>query len=100
MAHTDAQSIKREVRGYIAVFVALAALTVLTVIASRLDVSTAMHIFIALFIAVVKGGLVAAYFMHLISEKKLIYSTLILTVIFFLALMFLPLSTFMDHLHV
>ena len=46
---------------------------------------------IALLIASVKGGLVASYFMHLVSEKKVIYATLLLTVIFFAALMALPL---------
>jgi len=99
VASPDSASIKKEVRGYVAVFIALAALTLLTVMAARLDVSTTAHILIALLIATIKGGLVASFFMHLISEKKLIYSTLILTVVFFLALMFLPITTFMDHLH-
>ena len=90
--------VKKQVKGYIGVFLALAALTVLTVFAAQLDVSRTMHIVIALVIAVVKGGLVAAYFMHLISERKLIYSTLLLTAIFFIFLMFVPLWTMTDHL--
>ena len=96
MASTDSHDIKKEVRGYIGVFIALAALTALTVAASYLDVSGMTHILIAMAIATVKGGLVAAYFMHLISEKKLIYSTLILTAVFFVVLMILPLSTSLD----
>jgi len=38
---------------------------------------------VALLVATVKGGLVAAFFMHLISEKKLIYGILALTLFFF-----------------
>jgi caa(3)-type oxidase subunit IV len=48
---------------------------------------------VALFIALVKGSLVAGYFMHLISEKKLIYAVLVLTVVFFAALLALPAIT-------
>ena len=38
-----------------------------------------MAIAVALFVATIKGSLVACYFMHLISEKKLIYAVLALT---------------------
>jgi caa(3)-type oxidase subunit IV len=96
MSNAQTHDARKEVRGYIVVFVALAALTALTVAASYLDVSTTMHILIAMGIATVKGGMVAAYFMHLISEKKMIYSTLILTAVFFVILMVVPLSTAMD----
>jgi cytochrome c oxidase subunit 4 len=36
---------------------------------------------------------VAGYFMHLVSEKKLIYAVLALTVVFFIALLALPAVT-------
>jgi hypothetical protein len=39
---------------------------------------------------------VACYFMHLISEKKLIYAVLALTGAFFIALMVLPVVTVHD----
>jgi caa(3)-type oxidase subunit IV len=48
---------------------------------------------LALFVATIKGGLVACYFMHLISEKKLIIAVLALTVAFFVPLLALPLLT-------
>ncbi len=96
MNEAHAEDIKKHVRAYIGVFVALALLTVLTVFVSYLDFSRGGHITIALLIAVVKAGLVASYFMHLISEKKLIYGALILTVLLFAALMFLTLSSHMD----
>ena len=44
-------------------------------------------------ISFVKGSLVACYFMHLISEKKLIYAVLVITVVKFVALLFLPVLT-------
>ena len=47
-----------------AVFVALLVLTVLTVAVTYVDLGK-LNIWVALLIAVVKGGLVAMYFMHL-----------------------------------
>jgi len=82
--------IKKHVRTYILVFVALMVLTIITVTVSYLHLETHEAITIALIIATIKGSLVASYFMHLISEKKLIYSVLILTAVFFVGLMFLP----------
>ena len=67
------EEIKKHVRVYVAIFIALAVLTVVTVGASYLHVSTGMHITIALVIALVKASLVAGYFMHLVSERQLIY---------------------------
>ena len=96
-AHT-AEEIKKETRVYVLVFVALAALTVITVAVSTLDLSVGAAVAVALFIAAIKGSLVAAFFMHLISERKLVMSVLILTLIFFLVLIFLPLGGYVDRL--
>jgi cytochrome c oxidase subunit 4 len=98
MAGHSVEEIKRETRGYILVFVVLAFLTMVTVGVSYLHLSVGPAIALALFIAAIKGSLVACFFMHLISERKLIYSVLILTAVFFIALMVLPLGTFLDHL--
>ncbi len=84
-----AHDIKKEVNRYILVFVALMILTVVTVAVKYLHLSIGQAIIVALIIATIKGALVACYFMHLISEKKLIYSVLTLTVIFFIVLVFL-----------
>jgi cytochrome c oxidase subunit IV len=92
----DHADIDKHVKTYMMVFVALMVLTVVTVAVSYLDLSTAGTIVLALVIATVKGSLVACYFMHLISEKKLIYTVLIFTVIFFLAMLFGPLLTDLD----
>lgn len=88
-----AADIDRHVRVYIIVFVALMALTIITVAVSYLDLPPAMAITVALFVATVKGSLVACYFMHLISEKRLIYAVLVITVLNFIALMALPAFT-------
>jgi len=93
VAGHDPAEIDRHVRVYITVFVALMALTIVTVAVSYLDLSTPMAITVALLIATIKGSLVACYFMHLISEKKVIYAVLALTVAFFIALLALPILT-------
>ncbi|MBI4115520.1 MAG: cytochrome C oxidase subunit IV family protein [Candidatus Omnitrophica bacterium] len=93
MEHATPEAIKRHVKVYISVFVALAFLTVVTVIVSYLKLSLVYAIIVALSIATIKGSLVAAYFMHLISEKKIIFWVLVLTLVFFLALLITPALT-------
>ena len=88
-----AVDIDKHVKQYIAVFVALMALTIITVAISRLHLPVAEAVTIAMIVALVKGSLVALVFMHLISEKKLIYAVLGLTVAFFIVLLFLPVLT-------
>jgi cytochrome c oxidase subunit 4 len=91
-----AVDIDRHVRVYITVFVALMVLTIVTVAISRLHLSVPIAVAVALFVAIIKGSLVAGYFMHLVSEKKLIYAVLALTAAFFVALMVLPIITVSD----
>jgi cytochrome c oxidase subunit IV len=88
-----AADIDRHVRVYITVFVALMALTIITVAISYLHLPLPLAVTAALLVATVKGSLVACYFMHLISEKKLIYAVLGLTAVFFVALLALPVVT-------
>jgi len=92
----DPAEVDRHVRVYIVVFASLMALTLITVAVSYLHLPLPMAIAVALLIASVKGSLVACYFMHLISEKKLIYAVLGLTAVFFLALLALPVVTVHD----
>jgi cytochrome c oxidase subunit 4 len=93
--HTAAD-IDKHVRVYITVFVALMALTLITVAISYLHLPLPMAVTVALLVATIKGTLVACYFMHLVSEKKLIYAVLGLTAVFFLALLALPVFTVRD----
>ena len=91
-----AADIDRHVRVYITVFVTLMALTMITVAISYLHLPLPLAVTAALLVATVKGSLVACYFMHLISEKKLIYAVLGLTAVFFVVLLALPVITVHD----
>ena len=88
-----AADIDRHVRVYITVFVALMVLTVVTVAIARVHLPVPIAVTVALLVATIKGSLVACYFMHLISEKKLILWVMALTVVFFFALLALPAVT-------
>lgn len=85
--HAD---IDRHVRAALFVFGALLVLTGFTVAAYYLELPTRLAIALALAIATAKGSLVAAWFMHLISEKRLIYWALILTAVLFVPLLLFP----------
>src|ERR1700756_2175419 len=96
-SHEDLHHLQQHVRKYKIVFCALIVGTVVTVGASYLPIeSVALTVAIALFIACIKGFLVAGYFMHLMSEKKMIYGIMLATVFFFAGLMFLTVWS-MDH---
>ena len=96
MSGNNQADIQEHIKVYLTIFGALAVLTILTVTASYLDVSSSEAIFLALTIATIKASLVAGYFMHLITEKQTIVWILILTFFFFLVLMLLPLITATD----
>jgi cytochrome c oxidase subunit IV len=84
------EAIRKEVRKYLIVLGALAVLTVITVAISYIHLPTPQAIALALVVATIKGALVAAFFMHLISERKLIYAVLVFTVFFFGLLLWGP----------
>ena len=82
---------KHHIKIYRNVFLALLVLTGFTVGASYLHFDTLwLGIALGLAIALVKGYLVAANFMHLNNEKNFIYMTLVMTVVFFFVLFFMP----------
>ena len=95
-AGDHAVDIDKHVRIYISVFVALMVLTIITVAVSRYHLPVPLAVTVALIVATIKGSLVACYFMHLISEKKLIYAVLVLTAVFFVVLLTLPIFTVSD----
>ncbi|MEX0600061.1 MAG: cytochrome C oxidase subunit IV family protein, partial [Rhodothermales bacterium] len=66
------EEVKKHVRVYISVFAALAILTVVTVGVGYLHLPILPALIAALVIASIKAGLVAAYFMHLVSEERVI----------------------------
>lgn len=74
---------------YTAVLLALLFLTVITVVASKINFgSDAANVVIALGIATVKGSLVALWFMHLKYDKP-INGMIFIATLFFLSLFFL-----------
>ena len=76
--HVDLQ-----VRRYLLVFYVLLFGTLITVGASYIPFGTrAINIGVALFIASGKAALVAGYFMHLISERKMIYGIVCFATLF------------------
>ena len=81
---------KKHVAAYMKVGATLGVMTVVTVLASLLDVAVPVAIVIALVIATFKGSLVASIFMHLVGERKAVYWALALTVVFWVFLMALP----------
>ena len=91
-AHAHGHDVKAEVRRYMLVFGALVVGTIVTVLVSFIDFgSPKANIIVALAIALVKGFLVAGFFMHLVSERTMIYTILVATVLFFASLMYLTL---------
>ena len=94
--HADPDAVKKSIRSYMIVGALLLVFTGVTVAANQLHLAVPMAITVALVIAATKGSMVAAVFMHLSHEKKWIYGALLLTVVFFVVLLFLPLLTVSD----
>ncbi len=88
--HLSPEEVKKHVTIYVRVFMALAALTIITVAISYLHLPILAAVGVALLIASFKGSLVAAYFMHLAQEKKIILYPLILVFFFFIVLLIIP----------
>jgi cytochrome c oxidase subunit 4 len=93
--HAD---LRKHVRTYIIVFVTLMALTLVTVAISYLHLPTPAAVALALLVATIKGTLVACYFMHLISERKLIFIVMAITVFMFLGVLVGPVLTEVDEI--
>jgi len=96
MAGHSEEELKQFVRNCYVVFGSLMVLTIVTVGLSYMQWAVQTAIVVGLTVAVIKGSLVALYFMHLISEKRIIYWTLALTACFFFMVMAIPVSWYMD----
>lgn len=76
----------------------LLAFTAITVALSYVHFGTQKaNIAVAMLVATLKAGLVAAIFMHLAAEKRLIYRILIFTGFFVLGLFWLTLFAWFDY---
>ena len=96
--HSDQESIRKTIRTYVMIGVALFVFTGITVAVNQVHLAVPLAIAVALIIATMKGSMVASVFMHLSHERRWIYGALILTVIGFAILMTVPLFTMMDHI--
>jgi len=96
MQGTDPAVIKKAIRTYGIVGGLLLVFTVITVAVNQVHLAVPLAITVALIIATIKGSMVASIFMHLSHEKKWIYGSLILTVVFFIVLIMLPNLTVSD----
>jgi cytochrome c oxidase subunit 4 len=94
--HSDAAEIKKHVRSYLMIGVALLVFTVITVAVNQVHLAVPLAITVALIIASMKGSMVAAVFMHLSHEKRWVYFALLLTVAGFIVLMTVPIFTLHD----
>jgi cytochrome c oxidase subunit 4 len=88
--HMSAEEVKKHVKTYWLVFGSLLVLTAVTVAVSYIHLPFIWAVILALVVASTKATLVALYFMHLISEKTVIYFTLAMTAFFFIFLIIIP----------
>ena len=97
-AHAGHGDVDQHVRAAYYVFGSLLVLTGFTVGAYFLHLPHKLAITLALAIATVKGTLVAAWFMHLVSERRMIHWMLALTAVLFFPLLLLPTLTVLDRI--
>ena len=89
--------VAKHIRGYLIVGATLLTFTVITVFLSYVNFGTQKaNIAVAMLVATFKAGLVAAIFMHLSSEKRLIYRILIFTFFFVIGLFWLTYLAWYD----
>jgi caa(3)-type oxidase subunit IV len=89
-AHDDHHDVAKHVKKYLMIGGILIACTALTVFLSYVNFgSHKANMAVGMLVATFKAGLVAAIFMHLSAERKLIYRILIFTGFFVLALFWL-----------
>jgi cytochrome c oxidase subunit 4 len=92
-----AHNVQKHVKAYLMVGATLLAFTAITVALSYVNFGTQKaNIAVALLVATFKAGLVAAIFMHLAAEKRLIYRVLIFTGLFVLGLFWLTFLAWYD----
>lgn len=84
----DLQDVKRHVRQHVIIAIGIALGTIMTLWTSQTNFgSFGLNVGITLFIAAVQAFMVAGFFMHLLSEKKMIYCFLVFTAVFFVVMM-------------
>ena len=93
-----AHDVSHHVKKYMMVGATLLIFTAVTVALSYVDFGAPKaNIAVAMLVATFKAGLVAAIFMHLAAEKRLIYRILIFTGFFVLGLFWLTFLAWYDY---
>lgn len=96
-SHAAAHDVSKHIRGYLMVGGTLLLFTAITVALSYVNFGTQKaNVAVAMLVATFKAGLVAAIFMHLSSEKRMIYRILIFTSFFVLGLFWLTYLAWYD----
>ena len=98
-AHDEhvAHDVSKHIRGYLLVGLTLIVFTAITVALSYFDFGTQKaNVAVAMIVATFKAAMVAAIFMHLSNEKRMIYRILIFTAFFVLGLFFLTYLAWYD----
>ncbi|MDA0711620.1 MAG: cytochrome C oxidase subunit IV family protein [bacterium] len=97
---SNPEEIRKHQKLYLLIGCILLIFTGVTVLMTTIDLGTpgvgALDITVGLAIATFKSSLVALIFMHLNSEKKLVYKVLLFTFIFFAGMMTLFVMAKMD----
>jgi heme/copper-type cytochrome/quinol oxidase subunit 4 len=84
----EIKDVKRHVQHHLMIAGALVIGSITTIWTSQTHFSSfAVNVAATLGVAAVQGFLVAAYFMELLSQKKIIYSFLVFTALFFIVMM-------------
>ena len=98
--HAD-HDVSKHIRGYLIVGALLLIFTCITVALSYVNFGTQKaNIIVAMAVATIKAGLVAAIFMHLKSERWTIFQFLIFTVFFVTGLFLLTALAYYDPIHI
>jgi caa(3)-type oxidase subunit IV len=97
-AHDEhvAHNVSKHIRAYLMVGATLITFTGITVFLSYVNFGMKANVAVAMAVATFKAGLVAAIFMHLSNEKRMIYRILMFTACFVLGLFFLTYLAWYD----
>jgi cytochrome c oxidase subunit IV len=93
----DRQALQQQIRSHLRLALVLVSLVGLNVLCTFLPLDRTPKIALQVALAVLSGGIVLAFFMHLLTEKMSTLIILACTAVLFAALMALPIFAGHDH---
>lgn len=90
MSSVNEQEVRQEVQKYLIVFAGLLAFTIITVAAVYLHLTVPQILLLGGMILLCKGSLVAASFLKLIPQRRLVHWLLLMTAFFLIGILLLP----------